>query len=35
MTRRQLQISRLRKRHGFSETRAALVAGLAFGEGRK
>lgn len=34
MSKRALQIARLRKRHGFSEARAALIALHAFGEGR-
>ena len=32
---RQIQIARLRRRHGFSEPIARLVAGLHYGEARQ
>lgn len=35
MTHREMQINRLRRRHGLPFARAALIAALAYGEGRK
>lgn len=35
MTRRRMQINRLRRRHGLPFARAALIAALAYPEGGK
>lgn len=34
MSYRQMQINRIRRRHGLPFARAALIAALAYGEGR-